>query len=156
MSRPRGREGHRSAWREVVARPAGDPSWRMTTVGACSPSPFRPAQPAGSSCCACAPTSTSCCAARSRLKARYRVTGLAAEAAFFALLSLPPLLMGLLVGTLGYLAEFVGSETVDKVQQTILEAAGTVLSEEGVNQVLAPTLSEILDQGRPTSPSSAR
>ena len=33
---------------------------------------------------------------------RYRVTGLAAEAGFFALLSLPPLLLGL-VGAIGYL-----------------------------------------------------
>ncbi len=32
---------------------------------------------------------------------RYRVTGLAAEAAFFAILSLPPLIFGL-AGSVGY------------------------------------------------------
>jgi membrane protein len=34
----------------------------------------------------------------------YRVTGLAAEAAFFAILSLPPLVFGL-AGTIGYFAQ---------------------------------------------------
>jgi membrane protein len=79
---------------------------------------------------------------------RYRVTGLAAEAAFFALLSLPPLLLGL-VGTLGYFNDIVGDETVQRVQRSILEGAGTVLSERGVDQVVAPTLEDILGRGRP-------
>ena len=34
---------------------------------------------------------------------RYRVTGLAAEAAFFAILSLPPLIFGL-AGSIGFIA----------------------------------------------------
>jgi membrane protein len=79
---------------------------------------------------------------------RYRVTGLAAEAAFFALLSLPPLLLGL-VGTLGYFAGIVGDQTVDRVQKTILDGASTVLSQQGVKDVLAPTLEDILGRGRP-------
>ena len=47
---------------------------------------------------------------------RYRVTGLAAEAAFFALLSLPPLVLGV-IASLGYFADFVGQETVDRVKR---------------------------------------
>jgi YihY family inner membrane protein len=78
---------------------------------------------------------------------RYRVTGLAAEAAFFALLSLPPLLLGL-VGTLGYFADILGAGTIDRVEGTILRAASVVLSERGVSQVVAPTLDNILGEGR--------
>ncbi len=43
---------------------------------------------------------------------RYRVTGLAAEAGFFALLSLPTLLL-VLVGSIGYLVDWLGSDVVD-------------------------------------------
>ncbi len=42
---------------------------------------------------------------------RYRVTGLAAEAAFYMLLSLPPLVLGLF-GGLGYVGRWLGPETV--------------------------------------------
>ena len=38
---------------------------------------------------------------------RYRVTGLAAEAGFFALLSLPPLVLGL-VGSISYVGNWIG------------------------------------------------
>ena len=38
---------------------------------------------------------------------RYRVTGLASEAGFFALLSLPPLILGLF-GGLAYVANAIG------------------------------------------------
>ncbi|MGH3326718.1 MAG: YihY/virulence factor BrkB family protein [Streptomycetales bacterium] len=78
---------------------------------------------------------------------RYRVTGLAAEAAFFALLSLPPLLLGL-VGTFGYLDGLLGVETIQSVRQTILDAASTVLSGDTVNQVLSPTVQDVLTTGR--------
>ena len=43
-----------------------------------------------------------------RICLRYRVTGLAAEAGFFALLSLPPLVLGL-VGGVGFVGQWVGS-----------------------------------------------
>lgn len=79
---------------------------------------------------------------------RYRVTGLAAEAAFFALVSLPPLLLGL-VGTLGYLTNLLGSETIDSVRRTILTGAATVLAERSVDEVVAPTLDTVLGGGRP-------
>ena len=42
---------------------------------------------------------------------RYRVTGLAAEAAFFAILSLPPLIFGL-AGSIGYIVKQVDSGEV--------------------------------------------
>ncbi|HEX2498957.1 MAG TPA: YihY/virulence factor BrkB family protein [Actinomycetes bacterium] len=79
---------------------------------------------------------------------RYRVTGLAAEAAFFALVSLPPLLLGL-VGTLGYLADAAGSDTVADIHRAITEGASVVLSDLSVQEVVTPTLDTVLASGRP-------
>lgn len=47
---------------------------------------------------------------------KYRVTGLAAEAAFWSLLSLPPLILGLL-GVLGYTNAWIGHDTIDSVRR---------------------------------------
>jgi membrane protein len=73
---------------------------------------------------------------------RYRVTGLAAEAAFFALLSLPPLVLGL-IASLGYFADLVGPETVDRVSETIIDLSRTVFTDESIRDVVEPTLDEV-------------
>jgi membrane protein len=78
---------------------------------------------------------------------RYRVTGLAAEAGFFALLSLPPLLLGL-VGAIGYLGKWLGEDVVDEVRQRILDGARDVLTADVVTDVIAKTLNSVLDDGR--------
>jgi membrane protein len=78
----------------------------------------------------------------------YRVTGLAAEAAFFVLLSLPPLLLSL-VGALGYLDQIIGTDTVDQIRQNILTASATVLSDRGVNQLVRPLVDDVFKGGRP-------
>ncbi len=78
---------------------------------------------------------------------RYRVTGLAAEAGFFALLSLPPLLLGL-VGSIGYLGNWVGDDTVADVQDRIIEVAGEVLTADSVRDVIEPTLRDVFEGGR--------
>ena len=78
---------------------------------------------------------------------RYRVTGLAAEAGFFALLSLPPLLLGL-VGSIGYLGKWVGDETVAEVQERIIDFAGQVLTADSVREVIEPTLRDVFEGGR--------
>ena len=78
---------------------------------------------------------------------RYRVTGLAAEAGFFALLSLPPLLLGL-VGSIGYLGKWVGAETVADVQERIIDIAGEVLTADSVREVIEPTLRDVFEGGR--------
>ncbi|MFE0460833.1 YihY/virulence factor BrkB family protein [Kitasatospora sp. NPDC058965] len=78
----------------------------------------------------------------------YRVTGLAAEAAFFTLLSIPPLLL-CLAGTLGYLDDLLGAGTIQKLQQDILSAAGTVLSPSSVQQIVRPLLNSVFESGRP-------
>ncbi len=78
----------------------------------------------------------------------YRVTGLAAEAAFFVLLSLPPLLLGL-VGALGYLDTAIGADTIGRIRQNILTASATVLSDKGVNQLVRPLVDSVFRGGRP-------
>lgn len=75
---------------------------------------------------------------------RYRLTGLAGEAAFFTLTSLPPVLLGL-VGTLGYL---LGGSTVTAVEDSLVQAAGAVLSPQAIEQLLRPVLEEVLSSGR--------
>ncbi|MFE3325364.1 YihY/virulence factor BrkB family protein [Streptomyces sp. NPDC059176] len=78
----------------------------------------------------------------------YRILGLAAEAAFFTLLSLPPLMLGML-GLLGYVDDWTDTTTVASIQQNILHAAGTVLSDRGVNQIARPLLEDVTRAGRP-------
>jgi membrane protein len=78
----------------------------------------------------------------------YRVTGLAAESAFFTLLSIPPLLL-CLAGTLGYLDDILGAGTIQNLQQDIMDASGTVLSQDSVNQIVKPLLKSVFEGGRP-------
>jgi membrane protein len=78
---------------------------------------------------------------------RYRVTGLAAEAGFFALLSLPPLLLAL-VGSIGYLGDWVTTDTKNQVRQRIIEVAGQFLTADSVRKVIQPTLEQVLQDGR--------
>ncbi|MEU4093413.1 YihY/virulence factor BrkB family protein [Streptomyces sp. NPDC026673] len=78
----------------------------------------------------------------------YRVTGLAAEAAFFVLLSLPPLLLSL-VGAIGYVDEIIGTDTIDNIRRNILTAAATVLSDKGVDQLMRPLVDDVFGGGRP-------
>ena len=77
---------------------------------------------------------------------RYRVTGLAAEAAFFAVLSLPPLIFGL-AGAIGFVASAFDVAAVANLQTELLTLARRVLTEDIVNSILAPTLQSVLSQG---------
>jgi membrane protein len=80
---------------------------------------------------------------------RYRVTGLAAEAAFFAILSLPPLIFGL-AGSIGFIAsQYFEVETIDDIKLQIAALAGRALTAESVTDVIVPTLNQVLDGGRP-------
>jgi len=78
---------------------------------------------------------------------RNRVTGLAAEAAFFALLSLPPLIFGL-AGSIGYVFESFSQARVDQIRDAILELASRALTEQTVNAVIRPTLDDVFKGGR--------
>ena len=77
---------------------------------------------------------------------RYRVTGLAAEAAFFTVLSLPPLIFGL-AGLIGFVAGAFDALAVTNLQNQVLTLARRVVTEDVVNSILAPTLQSVLSQG---------
>ncbi|MGW7082136.1 YihY/virulence factor BrkB family protein [Streptomyces sp. NPDC054871] len=78
----------------------------------------------------------------------YRILGLAAEAAFFTLLSVPPLLLSL-IGLLAYVDRWTGANTIASVENNILEASRTVLSDKGVRQIAEPILEDVMRVGRP-------
>jgi membrane protein len=77
-----------------------------------------------------------------RICMRYRVTGLASEAGFFALLSLPPLILGL-VGGLAYVANAIGPVRVDAVITAVNEYASQFLTEDVIKDTLLPTIEDV-------------
>ncbi|MBA3782986.1 MAG: YihY/virulence factor BrkB family protein [Nocardioides sp.] len=78
---------------------------------------------------------------------RYRVTGLAAEAAFFAVLSVPPLVFGL-AGAVGFVFDAFTDAQVDDVRQAVLDLASRALTDGAVNRIIEPTINQVLDGGR--------
>ena len=78
---------------------------------------------------------------------RYRVAGLAAEAAFFAVLSVPPLVFAL-AGAIGYVSEQFTPAQVEEVRLAVLDLSSQFLTDSAVNTVIAPTISEVLKPGR--------
>lgn len=77
---------------------------------------------------------------------RYRITGLAAEAAFWVLLSLPAFALGT-VGVLGYLHGQLGAARAARLEQVLTNAAAAVLSQREVRQTVAPALHDTLTSG---------
>ncbi|MFD1860562.1 YihY/virulence factor BrkB family protein [Aeromicrobium camelliae] len=78
---------------------------------------------------------------------RYRVTGLAAEAAFFAILSLPPLIFGL-AGSIGYIASHYDVAQLDLFRQRIIDFSSQALNDATVDAIIVPTVDEVLRGGR--------
>ena len=78
---------------------------------------------------------------------RHRVTGLAAEAAFFAILSLPPLIFGL-AGAIGYVADRFDVQTIANFRVEVLRLSARALTPDAVDTVIAPTLDDVLSGGR--------
>lgn len=78
---------------------------------------------------------------------RNRVTGLAAEAAFFAVLSLPPLIFAL-AGSVGFVfAQFSDAQVAD-VRGDVLRLAAKALTPQTVDKIIRPTLDQVLSGGR--------
>jgi len=77
---------------------------------------------------------------------KHRVMGLAAEAAFFTLISIPPLLLGL-IGLLGYLDDWIGTDTISEIRRNFLDASATLLSGRGVNQLARPLIDDVIRGG---------
>ena len=78
---------------------------------------------------------------------RNRVTGLAAEAAFFAVLSLPPLIFAL-AGSIGYVFAQLDNSQIADVRSTVLDLAARALTPETVDKIIRPTLNDVLKGGR--------
>lgn len=77
----------------------------------------------------------------------YRVTGLAGEAAFFALLSLPPFMLGL-IGVMGHLSGLLGEQTVEEIRQWVIDQAGLLFTGDTVRTVVLPLLDDVLRGGQ--------
>jgi len=78
---------------------------------------------------------------------RNRVTGLAAEAAFFALLSLPPLIFAL-AGSIGYVFAQFSDTRIEEVRNKVLDLSGQALTPDTVHDIIRPTLNDVLSGGR--------
>jgi membrane protein len=75
------------------------------------------------------------------------IFGMAAQSAFWQTLSLPPLLLGLL-GSIGYVGGWFGPDTIGIVQSKIITFSKTAFNPSVVDQIIAPTVSDILQRGR--------
>lgn len=78
---------------------------------------------------------------------QHRILGLSAETAFWQLLSLPSLLIALLA-SLGYLSWLIGPDTVTGAHVQLEQAFSQAFSPEVVNQLIGPTLADVLHGGR--------
>ena len=75
-----------------------------------------------------------------------RILGMAAEAGFWAIVSLPSLLLTLL-GALGYLRGVLGDGDVNRIHDAVLRAARDVLTPSTVNSDVAPLVNQVLARG---------
>jgi membrane protein len=74
---------------------------------------------------------------------RNRVTGLAAEAAFFALLSLPPLIFGL-AGSIGYVVQTFTDQRIGEFKADVVELALRAFTPDIVDTIIVPTMNDVL------------
>src|SRR5271165_4528430 len=70
-----------------------------------------------------------------------------AQAAFWQVLSLPPLLLGLL-GSLAYIAPLFGPDTLATIEHRLISAANSFFSPSIVNEIVAPTITDIVQGAR--------
>ncbi|WP_432489483.1 YihY/virulence factor BrkB family protein [Kineococcus sp. SYSU DK018] len=78
---------------------------------------------------------------------RFRVTGLAAEGGFFALLSLPPLVFGV-VASLGYVGRWLGQGEVAAAREQLTRLAQAFFTPEVIAEVVLPTFDSVTTTGR--------
>ena len=78
---------------------------------------------------------------------RHRVTGLAAEAAFFAVLSVPPLIFAM-AGSIGYVSDQFTAAQIEDVRRAVIDLASRALTEKAVNSIITPTINDVLRGGR--------
>ncbi|MFG1924014.1 YihY/virulence factor BrkB family protein [Cryptosporangium sp. NPDC048952] len=76
-----------------------------------------------------------------------RILGLSAEAAFWQLLSVPPLFLAIL-GVLGYAGRWTGTDLVDRTEAHALRLTARLVSPAVQNDVVTPIVGELLRHGR--------
>jgi membrane protein len=76
-----------------------------------------------------------------------RVLGLAAEAGFWQLLSLPSLILAV-IGTIGFFSGVLGTDNINDLQRTIDNGLSHVIVSSAVQSTVAPALHRILSGGR--------
>lgn len=70
-----------------------------------------------------------------------------AQAGFWSVLSLPPLLLGML-GSLAYIAPLFGPDTLATIQTRLISAANSFFSKNIVNEIIEPTVRDIVAGAR--------
>jgi membrane protein len=78
---------------------------------------------------------------------RNRILGLSAEAAFWSVLSLPPILLALLA-MLGYAGPWLGSDTLHALESQLVAVAQEFVSPAVVEDVVRPVVGQLLSDGR--------
>lgn len=78
---------------------------------------------------------------------RYRVTGLAAEGAFFAVLSVPPLIFAL-AGSIGFVSDRFPEAQVAEFRQAVIDLSSRALTDNVVAQIITPTIDDVLGRTR--------
>ncbi|MDQ3055828.1 MAG: YihY/virulence factor BrkB family protein [Actinomycetota bacterium] len=76
-----------------------------------------------------------------------RILGLSAEAAFWQLLSLPPLLLALL-GSLGYFSDVLGANAVTVTEDRLTDWLSSIVTTDVIDSIVVPTVNEVLSRGR--------
>ena len=78
---------------------------------------------------------------------RYRVTGLAGEAAFFAVLSVPPLVF-MLAGGIGIVSDRFTPAQIADVRSAIIDLSQRALTDRAVDRIIIPTIDDVLNEPR--------
>lgn len=76
-----------------------------------------------------------------------RVTGLAAEMSYYALISLVPIATAL-GSSLGFLRRILGDEQVEQIRTSIVDGLTSIFAEQVASDILAPLVDGLLDEGR--------
>lgn len=70
-----------------------------------------------------------------------------AQAGFWSVLSLPPLLLGIL-GSLAYVAPLFGQDTLSTIQQQLISTSSSFFSKNIVSEIIEPTVHDIVQGAR--------
>ncbi len=77
-----------------------------------------------------------------------RILGLAAEAGFWQLLSLPPLILAVF-GTIGYIGDALSPDLAKTIEDSLVDASSRILTASTITNSVQPTIEEVLRNGRP-------